>query len=177
MIALLAHLSQDVIRQYVAINRIAFLLVRSFLAVEDLLIRYAHSGHNPINNGNTRWLKRTCGDWTRQPPPLIGAPVHSLKEATRREPRCSQSHHKRRREVALYFFPFWKFIRSEALPISQMRAQGQINIPHCAQTVWRVNKLWCAHRQTLTFYGREHQGKEKSMGDRESGRTFCLKEG
>lgn len=62
MIALLSLLSQDVIRQYVAINRIAFLLVRPSSAVEDLLISYAHSGPNPINNGDTHWLKRTYGD-------------------------------------------------------------------------------------------------------------------
>lgn len=55
MIALLPHLTQDVIKQYVVINGIAFPLVRSVPAVEDLLISYAHSGPNPINNGNTHW--------------------------------------------------------------------------------------------------------------------------
>lgn len=79
MIALLPLSSQDVIRQYVVINWIAFLLVRSFSAVEDLLISYAHSGPNPINNGNTHWLKHMHTDWTLRPPLLIGAPVHSLK--------------------------------------------------------------------------------------------------
>lgn len=54
---MIALLSQDVIRQYVIINRIVLLLVYPCSWLLSFLINYADSGPNLINNHNTHRLK------------------------------------------------------------------------------------------------------------------------
>lgn len=87
-----------------------------------------------------RWnLMASAGNW---------APFHSLREESNKKAITLSKCHQRR-NVAL---SFWQFIKSEALPISWMRAQGQINMSHSATTVWWVNSLWCVCCQALTLW-------------------------
>lgn len=54
---MIAHLSQDIIRQYVIINWIVVLLVYQGSWLLSFLISYADSRPNLINNHNTHRLK------------------------------------------------------------------------------------------------------------------------